>query len=337
MHKFLPVLTLAAIIGCRSQPDPPPGEGRLPPAGAAIVMIGPPIGDPHWPAIVGGARRFLSNYPGVRLEVWNLAAADPAEFRKLVQSAKRRQPAAVILYVTNMPNFVAEARGLASAGPRIVTIGLRLDLDVFGHVEVGLADAAGVLGQNLANIAPGRRTYVLLHANGGSPLASQMYLRFNSAALEQSGIVRLTERNVVDARASERELVAAMLAQFPSSALVVTLEPSLWLSRPPEELLGRQRRFATIGAPPTLWGELRSGRAAALVGALDGEIGAQAAELALEAVLDIRREVRTASVRCELVTPETLDDFARRYAESAGLNVAALLPDRQTTRPSQPN
>ena len=113
---------------------------------------------------------------------------------------------------------------------------------------------------------------------------------------------------------------------------VLPYSPEAWLARSPETLLNQENRFATLGAFPELWPHLRSGRALALAGPLDGEIGFAALELVSAALTGSREFGTERFIMPELVTPETLADFARRYAAAAGLDPAELSPRESPDR-----
>jgi hypothetical protein len=78
---------------------------------------------------------------------------------------------------------------------------------------------------------------------------------------------------------------------------------------------------------------LLAGEAAALVGPLDGEIGAAAVELAITGLMQVSDTPRLRTISCELVTAATLPDFAQRYAQAAGLDPAALLAQQGLRAP----
>ena len=84
----------------------------------------------------------------------------------------------------------------------------------------------------------------------------------------------------------------------------------------------------TLSSAPPLWARLRKGEAAALAGPLHGEIGYTAAARVWAGLTAAEPFGRIDLVPCELITPETLDDFAGRYAESAGVPLEELLPKK---------
>ncbi len=319
-------IILAAVTGCE-QVSSTPLSGKLPLEGDLIVLVTPAESNPQWAGIAGGARRFLERYPALRLETFTPPDNRGESLLRVVNDALAKKPKAVCLYVHESATARAAAEAVVNSATILVTLGVDLDVaGVFGHVREDLAGAAELLGKHLTEIAGDKRSYILLHRNGVCDQDTRCYERFMSKACAHIGISLLEERNAGKGEQPPTKLVRAMFARFRHAGLVVTLEPSVWLTTSPAKLLGRNARFATVGAAPSLWGYLRSGEAAALAGSVDGELGALAAELALGAMTDNQKAGVIRMVPSELVTPETLDDFAKRYAEAAGLELRELLP-----------
>ncbi len=82
-----------------------------------------------------------------------------------------------------------------------------------------------------------------------------------------------------------------------------------------------------------MWTYLRSGQAAALAGPLDGKIGAMAIEAAIGALTESSKPGAVRIATSELVTLDNLEDFAKRYAEIAGLDQKELLPSETVPTP----
>jgi hypothetical protein len=308
----------------------------MPQAGDLIVLVGPPAEDPQQPGIVGGARRFMTHYPTLRLEVMTPADNRSESILRTVQNALAENPRALCLYVSNARAAAAAAESVLGTATILVTLGIELEIDgVFGHVDEDLPGAAELLGKHLNKVVADRRSYMLLHRNGASPTETRCYERFLSYARGHRAIALLDQRNAAEAARPPGELVRAMFRRFPNAGLLVTLEPSIWCAPDLSRVLGPKSRFATMCAAPVLWKHLRSGKATALVGVLDGEVGYLAIETALAAMTESREAGTVRSARAELVTPETLDDFARRYVKAAGLDMQELL-SAKTGRPIAP-
>ena len=328
-------LVLAVVMGCEQVP-PTPTSGRIPSEGDLIVLLGPPTSSPQSAGICGGARLFIERYPALRLETMTPAYNRGESILRTVNQALAKDPEVVCLYVSDPQAASAAAETVIGKGTILVTLGVELDVSgVFGHVREDLTGAAELLGKRLEQIVAGRQSYVLLHRNGAGPTETHCYERFLAEARSYRGITLLEERNAADAEQSPVELIQAMLRHFPHAGLIITLEPSVWLTAGASKVLGQNARFATVGAAPALWGYLRSGEATALAGVLDGEMGSLAAEVALAAITESRRAGAVRTAPAELVTRETLDDFAKRYAEAAGLNLQELL-SAPATRPLAP-
>ncbi len=323
------------VTGCERVP-PSPTSGRLPREGDLIVLLGPPASNPQWPAIAGGAKRVIERYPLLRLEIMTPADNRADALLRTATEALAKKPRAVCMYVSDPHAASAAAESIVRSAAILVTLGVGLDVTgVFGHVREDLTGAADLLGKNLEQIAAGKQSYLLLHRAGVNPPQTHCYERFLAKARSHSRISLLEERNAADTQQPPVELLRAMFARFPNAGLVVTLEPTVWLSTAPAQILGQNAHFATVGAAPALWGHLRSGTATALAGVLDGELGSLAAELALAAITEGRRPGAVRTAPAELVTRATLDDFAKRYAEAAGLDLQELLA-APATRPVAP-
>jgi ABC-type sugar transport system substrate-binding protein len=262
----------------------------------------------------------------------------PESIIATVKKALDQQPDVVCLFVGDAKLAQASIDLIASRQTLLVTIGERCDDPrVSGHVGVGLADAAEQLGDSLKLVAAGRQSYLLVHESGRNDVATNCYRRFITRAQWQPDLTLLQAENAAAGSRSPAQLVEEMLARFPHAGLVVTLNPDIWLTARAgwnRELhqLNAEFRFATLSAAPVLWHRLGTpeapGEAAALVGPLDGEIGYAAVEMACQLLVSPERRVTSRVIPCELVTPERLADFARRYAAVAnGLDVSPYLPE----------
>jgi ABC-type sugar transport system substrate-binding protein len=324
---------LAAVTGCDRTPDTPK-IGNPPAPGDLIVLIGPPRSDPRSPGIAGGVRSSLAQYPTLRLETSTPSDSSADALLRAADRALAMSARAVCLYVGDPAVARPAAERIASSGTILVTMGERCDrVGTFGHVQVDLAGGAELLGKHLAEIAGSKRAYLLVHNQGASDPETHRYERFMQHARRQYQMTLLEERNASETEQPAAELLRAMFRRFRHAGLAVTLNPRPWLESKPAELLGRDARFATLGAAPPLWPALRSGEAAALVGPLDGEIGSLAAELALTGLTESRKAGLLRIVSCELVTPDTLDDFAQRYA-AAGIDLSELRAAGPASRPA---
>jgi len=296
-------------------------------------LIGPAPRDACWAAIVGGAESELSAFPFVRLDTFPVDRSDAKALKRTVARVLDQRPSAVVLWIYDDSEFEL-GRQIAAQGPALVTVGLKLPgSSAFGYVDTGQAAAAGLLGRNLKKIAGRRRSYVLLHGNGASELATRKYLRFSDEARRRVLPVLLADRTTAGTATNERALVREMLDQFKHAGLVVTLDAEIWLEPDWRGVLSGGAQFATTSASPLLWDALREGRAAAVAGVLDGETGATATRLALQAIMENIDAARIRTLIPELVTSDTLDNFSLRYAEAAGMTVGEL---RERAASSEP-
>lgn len=308
---------LSTITGCDRVP---PADSSPPdlPEEPRISFIGTYRADPRWPAIEGGAQRYAARLPKLKLNFVVPLDATLPSVSAAVQEVIASKPHAVCICVEDGPEAVQHVRELSSAGMFVIAVGPSLDSqDANAQVIVDWPDAAGLLGEGLPRIAEGRKSYLLLHENGRRRTATRCYERFKQMTMGHFSLTMLEERNAADFAGPPGEPVRRMLDDFHNAGLVVTLDPAPWLDGSPESLLSEANRFATLGASPPLWPSLRNGRAAALVGPIDGDVGYAAMELAMKALIERKRLGVVRLIPMEVVTPATLDDFARRYTAAA--------------------
>lgn len=291
-----------------------------------IAVIGPPTGNPQWPAIQGGARRAAARFPSVRLAFFSPPADDPGALARTAEEALAQQPRAVCIYVTSPETAGAAVQDLLTKSPVVVTMGTSAgEAGTYAHVDASLTMAAEELAQKLDIYAAPGRSYVLVHESGRNTAATQCYDRFMMGAEKQYTMTLLEKQNAAESQLSARELIRQMLERFQNASVVVTFNAEPWLSAPPPLTLDSNARFITMSAAPPLWSWLRSGQAAVLIGPIDGEIGELAVEFAVEGITDAGRGgVRV--VEAEFVTRENLEEFAERYAAAAGVPLRELLP-----------
>jgi hypothetical protein len=334
---FAYLLSSGALTGCDRSPASASGA-RIGSQEVLTFIIGPAGYCPEWPAIAGGAQRYSQHIPYMRLETVRLPGRTLTQVSETVSDVLKQKPYAICLYVTDAAAARPIGEQIVAHPPILITMGAPLEgVRVFAHVDPCVANGAGLLGEKLVKIAAGRQSYLLLHESGKDALATRCYRRFMASASGQYTLTLLDQSSAAGSDASPERVLEQMVTRFHRAGLVITLSPEVWLTVAPDTVLKEQTRFATLGACPELWPHLRSGRALALVGPLDGEIGYAAMEMVSAAFTKSREFGTQRFILPELVTPETLEDFARRYAEAAGLELADLMPttDRAlpTTRP----
>jgi hypothetical protein len=362
---LLLLLCGGAFIGCGTDPDHTV-PGRTLPADTLIALIGPSVADANSAGICGGAQRYAATYPNVRCLTVTPPDAELGSLAAAVDEALASKPLAICLYVKNAPVDGEVDGGQKASGERkaasdenaegkqspsldevierirrrsivLVTIGPRLkDAAIYGQVEVALPEAAETLAKNLKSLLPPafnsfgyerrERSYALFHANGRDRCASDTYTRFVANLGNRTELALLEETNTWLSERTPQQLISDTIGRFPSVELIVTLDPEPWLLLRPRFRLPAGNHFATLGAAPRLWPRLQSGEAVALVGPLDGEIGYAAMELAAQGLMTIPDAPTRRVIHCELVTKANLDDFARRYAAAANLELRDLLP-----------
>lgn len=301
-----------------------------------IAVIGPSETDARWPGLRGGALRYAAQLPVLRVHCHAPVDATAEALAATVDETLRLRPGVVCLHV-DQPE-VARAAALRIVADRVllVTVGQVVEeVTAVAHVGIDLPAAAELLGENLERVAAGRQSYLLVHEAGRGTVPTHCYQRFMAKARRQFDVRLLAEGHVTATDGRGERVLEDLLSRYPRAGLVVTLNAELWLRPLPgweQDLrsLNPEFRFATLAAPPTFWARLGrpgdEGPVAALVGPLDGDLGYAAVEAATDALLH-HRQTAPRIIPCEVVTPETLADFARRYSAAAGgLDVTAYLP-----------
>lgn len=330
------LIILAAVTGCN---DEPTGRDVAPQTlgGALVAVVGPSEGHPQWPGIRGGVQHFLAGAPSLRAYCAAPADERPESLKATVVRVLERRPAIVCLYVVDAETVRPTIDLFSARQTILLTTGEPCSYRrIAGHVDVDVAGAAELLGTNLAQLAAGRQSYLLLHDGGRNAQATNCYQRFSAAVQRRYEMTLLRAASTAQSQRTAAQLVEEMLEQFPHAGLFVTLTPDVWLTARAGwnqrlRALNPTFRFATISAAPILWRRLGTpgapGEAAALVGPLDGDIGYALLKMATQFLLSSERPATAVTIPCEVVTPETLPDFAARYSVAAnGLDVSEFLP-----------
>jgi ABC-type sugar transport system substrate-binding protein len=314
---ILPYLVLSTLLTACDTVQSSTASDSAVPAEPRFIFIGTHRGDPGWPAIDGGARRYAAQIGRIKLESV-LPEDQSAEcLRRAVRKVADSKPHVVCIMVQDRPEFEEALRTLVQAGAIIITIGEMIGgPESYASVIVDWAVAAAALGEALPGIAAGRRSYVLLH-DTATPAGKRISDRFRQTAESLTGLTMLESRTTGADGERPGDVVRGMLDRFRHTGVVVSLDPAVWLAPDSSTLLRAENRFATLGAAPPLWPALREGRAVALVGPIDGDVGYAAMELGMRALIERKRLGVVRIIPTEIVTPDTLDDFVKRYEAAA--------------------
>jgi ABC-type sugar transport system substrate-binding protein len=319
------LLLISALTGCDRPPAP--GELKYRVQNPLVVFVGLPAGDPRWDAVDAAARNLIRNYESVRYTVLHPADESADAIENTCRNAVQLGPQVVCVWIHRPDQAERAIQTIVAGGAAVITIGPQLSSEaMYAHVQCSPIDAAQILGANLSAIAGESRSYSLLHDSGRSPFDTDVYRRFEAGATSAFGLRKLTESYSGGNRDRAAEALAEMIDRFPNVGLIVSLDPQIWFADPAGKRLNPSNRYVTLAAPPMLWPAVRSGRAAALVGWIDGDIGRAAADFAIRSLGDQRRTGRQVAIAPELVTRETLDDFSRRYGAAAGRASASSTP-----------
>lgn len=291
-----------------------------------IVLLPDRSGDPGWTYVASGARKFLSDLNGIEFRTI-APPADDKPFDEAVRAALADHPDVAIFPVSDPQLAKPLVEFARSSAASVITYGQNVDVNgVYTQITVDRTSGVGQLATQLPRLIAPRHSYVLIHENGASPLASASYRRFVSEIQRQFAIKRLDEINLLAAKLDMPAAIRLALKRFPNTGAIVALAPRYFWTADATEIEQLPCRFATVSCAPPMWHWLRTGRAAGLVGVIDGRIGNIAAQLAIRAISGTEGSANVEIVSSELVTRTTLPDYARRYAEAIEPNLAAKLP-----------
>lgn len=308
------LLIASVFIGCDRNPGPNAGPSTAAQQSSNVLFIGPAQDDPRAESILGGARRAVRGMSHLRFEFVSPPATDHESHIGLLREALQNGASGVCIFLREPDELLLLADEIRNSAVTLVTIGCRQrGIEPYTHVEIDLPGGAELLSRNLPQLAEGRRTYALVHARSRSDLDRACYERFVSYAPGAASITRVDARDFAETRETPAAIISHILSDFRSVSIIVTLSPEAWLSTDPPFTLPEGRRFVTLGAVEPLWPRLRSGEAAALVGPIDGEIGAVAMQALLRGIAREQAELPVRIIPCNFVTRENLDAFAEQY------------------------
>lgn len=320
--QFQLIFLVAAcfFIGCDRKTDPKAGQTSAGGPDTRVVFIGPSQDDPRAQSILGGARQAVRGMTHLRFEFVSPPATDHESHIRMLREALRIGAPGVCIFLNEPEDLSPLADEIRNSATTLVTIGCRPRVvEPYTHVEIDLPGGAEMISRNLAQLAEGRKTYALVHARSRSAQDRACYERFVSHQPGAAAMTMVDARDFAELRAAPAAVISRILADFRSVSLVVTLSPEAWLSTDPPFSLPEGRRFVTLSAVEPLWPRLRSGEAAALVGPIDGEIGAVAMHILLRGIAREQPEMPVRMISCRFVTRENLEEFAEQYR-------AAMLP-----------
>ncbi|MBL8877512.1 MAG: hypothetical protein JNG88_00205 [Phycisphaerales bacterium] len=307
------------IIGCDRAASEKPATGPQPAVSGRVVFIGPSQDAPESEAVVAGARSIAARASYLRFEFLSPPATDRDMNSRMAGEAIRSGAAGVCVYLNNARDLQPLADELRGSGIVLVTMGAQPSgVSPYQHINIDLAGGAELIAENLPKFATGRKTYSVIHARSRSAIDEACYERFVSHRPGESVMVQVAERDVFNPSVPPSRAISDILVAFRSTAIVVTLDPEVWLTSEPPFALDEQRKFITLGAVEPLWARLRNGEAAALIGPLDGEIGAAAMQGMLRGLARESAPTPVRTIPCHLVTRDTLDEFAKSYQVATG-------------------
>ena len=257
-------LILASIAACDAQRVSESTESASPaqPEKSLLVLVGIDVADPMWAAIVSGARAEIAHNDIFDLNVVVPDEASSLDANRLVDRALADAPRAVLFYNDDSPAAKRITDLLLRRGPILVTMSSGDPVTAaYGHVRIDLAEAAGLLGEHLRELAAGRRGYALIHRRSHSRNDKLRYQSFMAAAGSPPGLTLLKQLDLALEDGDARAAIASVFDEFPSTLLIVSLEETPWCNLDWREVLPPDAQFATIGTAHAALGT-RSARVA---------------------------------------------------------------------------
>lgn len=275
------------IAGCDNA-APRAGANRIP-TDTLIVIIGPSPGDSRSAALATAFQRFFAVIDGVRVSVITPRSDSSDDLREATERAIRSKPRAVAVYAADGDELDAAVRRLASSCSPIVTIGGACrEPQTYAQVRYDDDRGAELLAKEVDRILRDDNGYLLVHDRSRGGASARAFATFDATSKHHSSKIRFDDIDLGPSRTTPAqnplELMRDALARFRSATLLVCLEPSTWL-RVDEEVFSQfiainpRIQFATVSTSSDLWRALAEGRAAALAGPNDAEIGRAAASL----------------------------------------------------------
>ncbi len=319
-RRLVPYLYLLApslVIGCERAPRGA-APGSTPPADAPLVFVTPSPAEPLAAAIVGGAAKVIRDTPIAAYQTVQPDDPTAEALRRAVSRALDAQPAVLAVWFPCDGSADAAADVLQASTVLLVTAGaLPATLTPRAHVSIEWVEGAEMLGRSLPRLAPGKRSYLLLHEDGRDAWRSQVYGRFAAEARLHFNLTLLEARAAL--RGDGRALLGELVARYPHAGLLVSLTDSPWGESGGRFETPGNSPLAVLSAAPAMWPRLRSGEAVGLVGPVAGDVGRQVGALMLGALVGDVPPGTVRHVPCELVTRESLDSFEMRYQIAGNL------------------
>lgn len=313
---FVYLLAAAILSGCERAPR---SAGAARPAGGLLVFVTPSPVEPLAAAIVGGAAKVIRDTPIAVYQTVQPEDATAEALRRALRTALDRQPSVLAVWFPCDGSADAAADVLQASTVLLVTAGsLPAALTPRAHVSIEWVEGAELLGRSLPQLAPEKRSYLLLHEDGRDAWRSQVYGRFAAEARLHFNLTLLEGRAAL--RDDARTLLGELVAKYPNAGLLVSLTDSPWSNTGGALETPGSSPLAVLSAAPAMWPLLRSGEAVGLVGPVAGDVGRQVGALLLGALVGDVAPGTVRHVPCELVTRESLDGFTERYQVAGDLS-----------------
>lgn len=325
----------AALIGasgaaCQPQPHTPV-SGTPPTVARQVTFIGPSADDPRTPAIFAGAQRFIRSLPAYQLATASPTDHSAAALQASIRSATKTHIDALVVFVEDASAVTDVLDEVQTQYTLCVAVGAPIDSQAIQtQVRVDWEAGARLLGAHLTELSGPARSFVVLRRDDPAASAAN-YNAFRHAANREYGLAMLGETRLTGVAEADRRAVRDLLETYPRTRLVVSLSQFPWTHTPPSQILKDAQRFAAVGAPPEFWRHLVDGRAAGLIGYLDGDAGFLAMQAVFEQLTSSGDPHRIRGVAPRVVKREDLPVFIADYAEAAGVDVAELLARANVT------
>lgn len=305
------IIGIGSLSGCGS-------GARLPkprvPTNFTIVFIRPEAC--FAPALIGGASKAIGGLSG-RIEVLDWSVGPAA----LTQELARRSPDAVCIWIDPAPEQLEFARRVAKDVAVTITIATAaLEPLGFARVTLDLPEAAAQLARHMPPAARGK-SYALIRARTGQADSGRIHDAFR-AATDGGGMSQLVDLALGE-QADASALVRSVSEQYRHAGMIVLLDPpsatrGFFDALPPDVPL------AVLTVHPDTWASLRRGQTRLAAGFIEGEIGAEAARLAVLGLSGGERPTAASRIAPHVVSAESLEAFIAIYSAAGNIDPAQI-------------
>jgi ABC-type sugar transport system substrate-binding protein len=299
-----------------------------------VAFIGAGPGDPLWPVLRAGAKRYLAAGSPLEIRLFNSPTDIPEAQADLLGKLNDPDLRGVCVEVKDVDAVASPLEHLVNRGLVVVTM-IESGGPRARSTHVGLDDTQ--VGEALANCAThalGDKggSVMVLHAGDNHPIYGPRHLAFMEKMRRNSRIAILADLDCKGDPAQARRIIQERSARYPRLDLWVAMDDwPLADDTSPRDVFPRGRqgpRYITFGGLPRQWPLVRDGLCPCIVAADYGAIAGRAAQFCISGVREPTQERRDFYVPLKPVNMENLDEYRRDWFAWAGQPLPASDPAR---------